>query len=186
MRTARTFLCVALLLAASHTHASEISRLGMFGVGIIAGFAVHEYGHQAIANTEGVDMRWTIRPSFSQTEWIAETGDPVKLRSIATGGFIAQGLSTEVLLAQPRNEFTLGWLAFNIANGISYVVQSRMSKGGGDILMYEESGGNRRRMEIAVVAHALFSAYRLVSGYDPGLEVGIVGDRLTVAKRFVW
>jgi len=127
--------------------------------GMLAGLAFHELGHEAMAGIEGANMHW------NGLNWRTKASHQA-LRNIAISGFGAQVLSTEVLLdvksIPKNNSFVIGWLTCNILNTLQYVAQDRLCGGGvGDFRCLRKNGMNVGYIEAGLVAHSLFSAYRL-------------------------
>lgn len=160
-------LAVALAFSASYCWAedeaaaariSAAKKAGGFIAGAIAGLASHELGHEAMARFEGANLRW------NGANW-STSASPAALRNIVLSGFGAQVLSAEIMLgvnAIPKdNSFVLGWLAFNIAGSLAYVARDEWQRGYGDIETFRNSGGNADYLKVGLVAHSLFSAYRL-------------------------
>jgi len=133
--------------------------------GFVGGFAsgvlFHEFGHEFMAELEGVDLDWDLK----RGRWTAQTSGN-KLRNIAFGGFGAQIISTEILLGNDKipkkNSYVLGWLAFNVINEIIYPLRDELQDGGyGDLKTLRKTGVNTNFVNFGLIAHGLWTAYRV-------------------------
>lgn len=172
--------------------AEILSEAGEFFLGFTIGFAWHESGHQSMADLHNKDMRWNINfPNYFYSTWTVGKGSQKEMRQVAIGGMANQILSSEVILNTPefkRNTFALGWLTFNIVNGLGYVIKHETTPAGyGDFHFYKRNGGNDKIFEAIVVSHSLLSAYRILNNEKPWFDVRMEGDKILVSKTiFSW
>ena len=149
-----------------------------FTAGFLAGLAFHELGHEVVGRLEGAEMHW------SGTEWNTNAS-PSDMRRIAIAGFGAQILSTEIILGVediPKdNAFVLGWLGYNILNGIYYVVQDQIhSDGYDDIKTLRNNGFDTTYLKIGLVLYSLVSAYRLYKNPKFAPYVGVTKNEIVL------
>jgi len=170
-------------LSPSEARWNIAKKTGGFTAGVASGFVFHELGHYAMAQAEGVDIHW-----LGDSWWVPEASAS-EHRNISAAGFGAQVLSTEVILRTDRipkdNSYVLGWLAYNIANQILYPLRNEFSPNGhGDLATYEKYGGNVEVLEIGLVAHAIWSFYRLKNNPDTPFYIRTTRDEVRVG--FSW
>jgi len=166
-------------LSSSEARWSLVKKTGGFTAGFVSGLAFHELGHQAIASAEGVNVDWA-----DSNWWVDNTSDS-QYRNISVAGFGAQILSTEVILRSgsiPKdNSYVLGWLAFNIINQVAYPIRNELSNNGfGDLKTYEKYGGNVEVLEVGLVAHAIWSLYRLKNNPDTPFFIQTTRDEVRI------
>ncbi len=136
-----------------------------FTAGFMSGLAFHELGHEIVARSEGMNIKWR------GDNWRVANATNSQCREISVAGFGMQILSTEVILRSKSiskdNSYVLGWLAYNIVNQISYPLRNELSSNGhADLGNYKKHGGNVRILETALIAHAIWSFYRLKNNPD--------------------
>lgn len=159
-----------------------------FAVGFMSGFGFHELGHQAVASTHGVKMDWHW--NNGNPEWWAHA-DGNKLRDVSLGGFAAQIVSTEVILNAPQipkdNSFVVGWLAYNVINAIAYPIRHELLDGGyDDFKTLEQTGMDTEVLEAGLIAHALFTAYRMHEKTDFPVWVQTTRQEIAIGLKFEW
>ncbi len=152
---------------------------GGFTAGFVSGLVVHELGHEIVARQKGVDIEW------SGVNWYADNASSSELRNISIAGFGMQVLSTEVILRSksiPKDSsYVLGWLTYNIVNQITYPLQNELSSSGyKDLVTYEKNGGNVKVLEVGLIAHAIWSFYRLKNNPDTPFFVNMTRDEVRV------
>lgn len=167
---------------------SLVKKTGGLLGGLGTGYLCHAAGHQLMASVEGVDMSWRFKGV--NLSWSANTNSKTKLRDIALGGFGAQVVSTEIMLATDKipkdNAFVLGWLGFNIFNSVRYVLSNEWSSGHGDLATLRNTGMDVRWLEAGLVAHAVLSGYRIYK--DPKFipYIRVTRQELGVAIGWQW
>ena len=126
----------------------------VFLTGMGAGLLNHEAGHQMMAAFSQDELNW------SGSSW--ECPSDCNASIIASGGFLAESLSSELLLNLPetprRNPFVAGWLVWNIANPVLYTLQNELAAPHGDLENF--SRREARIMEALLIAHAASTALR--------------------------
>jgi len=152
---------------------------GGFTAGFISGLVSHELGHEVVARQEGVDIEW------SGTNWYADNASASEHRNISIAGFGMQVLSTEIILRSksiPKDSsYVLGWLTYNIANQILYPLQNELSSSGyKDLANYENYGGNVKVLEVGLIAHAIWSFYRLKNNPDTPLFISVTRNEVRI------
>ena len=152
-------------------------ELVAFLAGMGAGLLNHEAGHQVAAAFSQDEINW------SGTTWECQSNCNASI--IAGSGFLAESLSSELLLNLPetprQNPFVAGWLVWNIANPVLYTLHHELAGPHGDLKNF--SRREARILESMLVAHAASTALRwsgTVSGVEPfffpqedGLAFGI-------------
>ena len=151
---------------AEETPSEKKREWGKFSLGLVAGFVTHEAGHQIIAWGYGDKLDWSFNKNGQALSWFANIHNGEHLRNIALGGTLAEIISSETLLysaARKDSSFVIGWLTWNIANPILYVLCHELGGGYQDLetIQKNEHGLNVRWIEAIKVGHALFTAYRL-------------------------
>jgi len=154
-------------------------KAGGFTAGFVSGLAFHELGHEIIARHENADIEW------NSTNWYVSNAKSSELRNISTAGFAMQVLSTEVILRSesiPKDSsYVLGWLMYNIVTQITYPLQNELSSSGyKDLDTYEKNGGNVKVLEVGLIAHAIWSFYRLKSNPDTPFFIRATRDEVRV------
>ncbi len=166
-------------LAPSEAQWNLAVKTGSFTAGIVSGLIFHELGHEIVAHQEGVDIEW------SGTEWYTDNASASQHRNISIAGFGMQILSTEVILRSksiPKDSsFVLGWLTYNIVNQITYPLQNELSSNGyDDLANYKKNGGNVKVLEVGLIAHAIWSFYRLKNNPDTPFFIRATRDEVRV------
>jgi hypothetical protein len=156
-----------------------VQKAGGFTAGVMSGLAFHELGHHAVAKAEGIDIDW------ADDSWWVDSASDSQYRNISIAGFGAQILSTEVILRSesiPKgNSYVLGWLTFNILNQIAYPLRNELSSDGfGDLGTYEKYGGNVEVLEAGLIAHAIWSWYRLKNNPDTPIFIRATSDEVRI------
>lgn len=124
--------------------------------GFIFGLLIHESGHVVMAELNGDEIRHT-----SGANW--ECVEECNIKSIAAGGFLAQAISSEVLLRTEKSKFKNGWLAWNIVNPVKYTISNEIKHNThGDLANYTNKEANL--IEAVTVIHSLSVAKR--TGWD--------------------
>jgi hypothetical protein len=159
-----TLVAIGIILITGPARAVEINpkTIFFFGLGGLAGAAGHELGHEIMARIEGVELDWDLK----RGRWRTYEQNSSKLRRIAVAGFGTQILGSEIVLnskAIPKkNPFVLGYMVWNILNPIKYTASHEFGwRSHGDLTVLEKNGGNVALTEGVIVAHALWSAWRL-------------------------
>ncbi len=170
-------------LNSSQARWNMAKKMGSCGAGIVTGFMFHELGHQVVAKLEDVETEW------DNLKWETFDASKSQVRRISTAGFAFQVLSSEVILrtdAIPKDSsFVLCWLGFNIINQITYPLKNELSSDGyGDIGNYEKHGGKVEHLEIGLIAHAVWSFYRLKNNPDTPFFIRTTRDEIRVG--FGW
>jgi len=190
MKKILTCLCWLLASSCFADETSASARISLaekstgFVGGIVAGLVFHELGHQAVAELEGANMHWC------GTNWHTSAA-PSALRDIAISGFGTQVLSTEILLGDTsipkNNSFVIGWLTHNILNTLQYVVRDRLRSGGvGDFRCLRQNGVRVGYIEVGLVAHSLFSAYRLNKNPQFVPYISLTRDEFILGFKGTW
>lgn len=156
--------------------------------GWCAGFVGHELGHQFVATIENVDMTWRRN---SPIEWWAQTDSKTRLRNIALGGFASEILGSEIVLEWDKipkdNSFVIGYLLWNITNPILYTIKNETRKRGyADLKTIDQCGFKSEYVEMAIVVHALLSAYRLYKKPEFPLFIKATHQEIVIGLSWQW
>ena len=126
--------------------------------GIFVGFIIHESAHVAVANHYGGDI------SFNQN--IKWTYRGPNLKGVALAGLAAQAITSEILIRREQNNFTKGWLAFNVGNTLLYTIENESRKDGyGDLSNF--SRDEARQIETVLLIHSTTVAQRMKWQFFP-------------------
>ena len=171
----------------TQTGSLSIKKSLEFGAGFASGVLFHEVGHYTVAELEGMD---NVRLSLTKVTYEYDKYNKSKKRNIAFGGFAADIISSEILLANDKhfpknNSFILGWLTWTIFEPISYTLRHEFSSDGyGDLRDLEDTGVNSRVVEAALIAHGIFTYYRLTKNPDFPLFVRASSDKVYVGAKW--
>lgn len=152
---------------------------------LTGGFCHYHIGHRTMSKVFNVDMDWS-----AVNKWTAQ-GEPKKMRFLAVGGFAEQLLSSEIIINWDKipkdNPFFLGWLTWNIAHPIIYTLVHETHPGGyGDLRTFEKNGGNDEFLESFLIAHSIFTAYRLWKNPEFPLFLKTTGREIMIGLRLQW
>lgn len=188
---------VMFLINTAHAQKSTFEKILLFGSGYLTGHLAHEAGHQITAWSLDVPLYWQINNKFEYLFWdvreefgynrewywyawnkktysLKQNSDFRKIGIVATGGFGAEIVSSEIILATSSlkttkgeiNYFLLGWLTQTIANPILYVAVDNLSANSyGDLQTIEKYGGNHHKKNIVkttIVIHAISVLLRTI------------------------
>jgi len=138
-----------------------LKKIGGVLLGATAGMVCHEGGHWVTGKLSGDDVSYD--PFRHPTNY--DTPGEVSAWTSA-GGLIAQTLATEILLnsgsISKDNAFVQGFVGFNTVEGFRYGVAPNIRKDtGSDVNELGKKGVNQSALQTALVAHGIYSAYRL-------------------------
>lgn len=171
----------------TQTGSLSVKKSLEFGAGFASGILFHEVGHYTVAKLEGMD---NVKLHPTKVTYEYDEYNKSKKRNIAFGGFAADIISSEILLASDKhfpknNSFVLGWLAWTIFEPISYTLRHEFSSGGyGDLRDLENTGVNSRVVEVALIAHGILTYYRLSKNPDFPLFVRTSSDKVYVGMKW--
>lgn len=161
--------CSIIIVSSVNVNAGAVKEGSLFFAGMCAGLAGHEGGHWLTAKMYGEKAELGLLNGQIPCVWT--TGEGTALQNIALGGFAAEIATSEALLytkAPKDNSFVIGWLTWNILEPLTYILRHEViyhGKGYGDLQLIDDHDQNRslkvEHVEIAISAHALFTAYRL-------------------------
>lgn len=190
VRMIKTVVLVGIVVFVSscRTQTGDLSlkKSLQFGAGFASGILFHEVGHYAMAKVEGMD---NVKLHPTKVTYEYDEYNKSKQRNIAFGGFGADILSSEILLANDKyfpkdNSFVLGWLAWTMFEPISYTLRHEFSSDGyGDLRDLENTGVNARVVETALIAHGILTYYRLSKNPDFPLFVRASSDKVYVGLK---
>jgi len=195
----RGFICVyaiALLLLSGGAFAQvwdgvEVSsHPATFLSGLLAGIAVHETGHLAVAAAEDVDVKWH---NFSIT-YSGSLTDTEHLR-VASAGLQAQWLLSEYLLRryeknreQPLGAFKSGLVVSHLAISAAYLTVLKDHQEGDLLGISDATGISTDQLALLVAIPAALDAWRLFSQdvpqWMPTLSAGYKGTAITAVWTF--
>ena len=163
-----------------------VFRAGGFGLGWLTGFAAHELGHEVTSRIVNTPLHW----NWDERSWTIDEGGH-SLRTVAMGGFAAQIISTEILLNYdkiPKDDaFVLGWLTFNVVNALSYTLKDVTGLQDGkpnDFQAMRDTGMDTTWFQVGLVAHSLWTAYRMYNHPDIPVWFSTTGNSFVVG--FTW
>jgi hypothetical protein len=148
----------------------------LFAAGLLAGFAVHEVGHELAARAYGERLQW------SSGKWLCRTPDSTgpceHLGAVAVAGNLSTAIVGEALLhTEYRGPFIDGMQTYNTINPIQYALKDAIAPGGYADYMEVSSG-----VKIALAVHAASIGYRHVSkGY---WRIDVKGNLIQFSKAF--
>jgi len=123
----------------------------LFSLGLAAGLATHELGHQSAAWLLGDQLAW------HGTNWSCVGA--CAAQAIALGGFVLPAVSSEVLLYKDdRGPLAAGWLAWNILHPLIYTIRNEAFGPVGDLANF--SRGEAQIVEAALLTYAASVALR--------------------------
>ena len=158
-----------------------------FGAGFASGILFHEVGHYTVAKMEGMD---NVKQHPTKVTYKYDKYNESKKRNIAFGGFVADVISSEILMSSDRlfpkdNFFVLGWLTWTMFEPISYTLRHEFSSDGyGDLKDLEDTRVNSRIVEATLIAHGILTYYRLSKNPDFPLYVRTSSGRVYVGTRW--
>ncbi|MCF6208448.1 MAG: M50 family metallopeptidase [Ghiorsea sp.] len=162
-------LMMALFVFTTHAKADAF-EIGKFVLGALSSVAVHELGHAAVAEARGGDVTKIELFKGGSLSGATHITNFDKLsrkdaQYIYASGLLATSLATEVII---RNEnlhdksFAQGMLAVNLLSNASYVYNFYTQPSGkDDIDLYEANDGNPHVFNALLLAHTLYSIYRI-------------------------
>lgn len=190
-RTIKTVLLVGIVLFVSscqtQTEGLSFKKNLKFGAGFASGILFHEVGHYAVAKAEGMD---NVKLYPTKVTYEHDKYDESKKRNVAFGGFAADVISSEVLLASDKhfpknNPFILGWLAWTVFEPFSCTLRHELSSNGcGDLKDLEDTGVNPHVVEAALIAHGIFTYYPLTKNPDFPLSVTVSNEGFIVGLKW--
>lgn len=161
---------------AENAKASSVEWL-TFSTGVVAAYAIHEFGHITAAHITDTKLRWkagTANQPIGFSENAKNKNDGLM---IVSAGLLLQLVNSEIILRtnkiNKKNTFIQGVMAWNIINPISYALdywcihRSNFEKGDyyqGDIqgIEYYSDQPTANGFAIAIVAMALSQGYRFL------------------------
>lgn len=180
---------VAEELDADQARWSLLKKTSGFAAGFAVGLLTHEIGHQVMADLNNVSLTW------EKTKWTLYSDKRSTVKQITLGGFGAEILSAEAMLffdeIPKDNAFILGYLGYHIFNTLSYVLIDQLSaNGAGDFQALRNTGGMSRSdvnlLQIGLVAHAIFTAYRVFENPKVKLYVNATSKEIVVGLSWQW
>lgn len=136
-----------------------------FAAGIGGGYIIHELSHQAMADLTHTNLKWDN--GFGNNWTIPKDTNKKQRVFIGGAGLASQIISTEIILntkIKKSNEYVLGILTFNILNAVLYPILDERDNseiGFGDVEMMDKAGLDKDYVTAFIVAHSLYSIYRI-------------------------
>ena len=135
--------------------------------GGVTAIAIHELGHEAVAQYRGDDLDWSLGGTFEASCVTPENPD-CNMRPIALGGFGAQIISNHVILSYKdklteegrwKNSYWPAIMFWNTVHHAFYIFRNEDSEyGSGDFAFFDRS--EQRQIEAALVLNAVATWYR--------------------------
>ena len=135
--------------------------------GGVTAIAIHELGHEAVAQYRGDELDWSVGGTFEASCVTPENPD-CNMRPIALGGFGAQIISNQVILSykdkltengQWKNSYWPAIMFWNTVHHGFYIFRNEDSENGaGDFAFFDRD--EQRQIEAALVFNALATWYR--------------------------
>ncbi|HRY82919.1 MAG TPA: hypothetical protein P5232_04460 [Candidatus Moranbacteria bacterium] len=162
----------------------EIKEAVGFVSGFLAGLGGHEFGHKIASDSQHAGINF----SGKKCDFSSGATDSQYENSFL-GGFASEIMSSEIILAKNKNSkiilnnnFILGYMFWNIAHPVVYVIRHESFKSNSDDLSgIEWNGGDSSAIETLIVSQALWSIWRL---YDGEKELKIFSLKKTISSPF--
>jgi len=166
------FLSTFLLLVTQAK--ADAVDIGEFTLGVFSSIAIHELGHATAVTAAGghvskIELYQNgLLSGATYYDRPAQTKGENKL--IAVSGLLTTSLATEVIIQNQSlhdKSFAQGMLAMNLLSNASYVYNFYTKRfgvdgwRGNDIDVYESYGGNANAFNLLLVAHTIYSIYRI-------------------------
>lgn len=173
-----TIAVVSLGLTSEMSYSADVGGIALFGGGIVTGIYFHEAGHATVAIMNGCSVD---EIGFQYTNVRCPDPSSEKNRQISLGGYAFQGMASEVIIQNKdwhQNDFALGWMFMgiynNLSNPIRYYVFDQIDN---DLGGYAKAGGNPAIPSVLMVAHSIYSFYRIFHDPDivPQMEKTFLG-----------
>lgn len=164
-------IILLVLIMSNFCSAQSLKNILSFSAGYLTGQATHEVGHYIAAWSVGVNISPQGRPEFPFLQYSLNDVSLRKDGIIATGGFLAEMASSELILqyvslknTNEYNYFFLGWLAQTIVCPISYSIIEEINPAfHGDIWRISTRlNVNRYAVEGLLLAHAIITLVRAI------------------------
>jgi hypothetical protein len=153
--------------------------------GWASGFMLHEGGHLAAGQMVGVSSHYTGGVNGTL---IFDNPKALEGRRISQGGFMAQILSSELILRgqfHQSSDYALGMLIFNLTNPLFYMAANEINEEGhGDLHFFENSGGDKDALYGILLGHTSISLLRAFTGIETNSWVYVNGDEIVLGINF--
>jgi hypothetical protein len=153
--------------------------------GWASGYMLHEGGHLAAGKMVGISANYTGGVNGTL---IFNNPEPLEGRRISQGGFMAQMLSSELILRgqfHQSSDYALGLLVFNLTNPLFYMAANEMNEEGhGDLRFFESSGGDKDALYAILLGHTSISLLRAFTGIETNSWVYVNGDEIVLGINF--
>jgi len=142
---------------------------GQFGLGLIGGLAMHEFGHFVVASAKGYRVRFD-GPSLVYPD-LESTG--AERLQVASAGFQAQWLLTELSFVGMEGDgpwsdnFGAGTICAHLGISLAYLTFLKDHHQGDVVGMAEAVGMSHDQVALAVAVPAALDAWRLFGTQPP-------------------
>lgn len=159
------------IIALTTNCATSSKDLAKFSAGLATGLGIHEGSHYVVAKTQGMDPEYDFKhpTSISYKKYTSKKNNE---KAIVSGaGLVSQTLATEVILNTEKipkdNSYVLGILAFSIGDNLRYgLFPNLRGKELSDVNHLDKAGIKKEYVQGALIAHSIFSLYRLIKNKD--------------------